>query len=294
MSSKHISKTNVAVSDGGGKVGNVRIYKKGDNTYLRAANSRSSNPRTINQMKGRIKWNNIINTWNFLKPALRELYEDATASVSAYNLFTKRSAHTLPVYLPKDLAKTRCCVAAPYALSQGSLPPIDYKKDAPETLVSDIRLGEGFTITEDTTVGQLSTAIHKSNSRFNWNDEIMFVAVEQRSLSNGMPTICVATPTLLLDSTDQNKVWTRIGATGFSAANGHLSTSKALQPGCYGWIHIRRKDGKTYVSTQDLYNFNEETLDYYSSEEAFNQARPTYGKAKPRPFSAGEEQFDND
>lgn len=284
MSSKSISTKNVALSGCNGKVGNVRFYTKGDRTYLRVAASVSKNPRTVEQMRGRVKWLNILNTWYFLKPFLRDLFEDATPAVSAYNLFTQRSTYCTSVYLPKDQARTRCCVAAPYAISQGTLMPIDYKKDTEGVLVTNIRLGEGFVLNEDTTVGQLSAAIQSNNPNFEWNDEIMFVAVEQETRLDGMPSIRVAAFPLLLDNTDPSKVWNKVKPLGFSSTRNYLCASASLQPGCYGWIHIRRKERKTSVSCQHLYNLNEELLRYYCSEEAFQAALPTYGKAKSSPF----------
>ena len=275
--SKGVSKSNVAMTGNRGRVGNVRFVTKGEKTYTRTVSSRCSNPRSRKQMLARVKMLNIQNHWQYLKPFLQDHFENRTPTVSAYNLFTKRSAFCAPVYLEKY---SIACVSAPYGVSEGSLPAIGYAENQDGVLVSTIKLGDDFIPDETTTVGEMAERIVTLNPDFDYGDEVEFFGTEQVKGNN--PSIDVHCEVLKLEEGSQELLFADGREWGYKCVDGALAMSQDAVAGCYGWIHIRRNDRteEVRVSTQDLFNRNRETLQRYSSEEAFCNASSSFGSVQ--------------
>ena len=293
MSYKTILKQNVAVSLTNTRVGNVRYYTKDGKTYTRTVGSSASNPRSDGQMRVRTRIGHVVNMWRMLKPYLTDCFEAAGKSVSEYNLFVKKAMPCTPVYLTKSQAKTGACVAAPYGVSDGSLPQIQYALNSNGILQTGIALGSGFAIDSDTTVGQLAKAVVENNSTmFKYGDFLSFIAVIQKGNAT-YPYVSVKGWNLELVKNSPEKVLDKVSTLGFSVAGGHLAMSEAPDGGCYAWIHSRKENG-IKVSGQYLYNANEEFLANFSSDEAFEGAKTTYGKSEDTSFVVSDEGDDTE
>lgn len=116
-----ISRYNVVSTIGSGKAGNVRLYQKGDRTYMRAAyNSTVNNPRTAAQMHQRLCFASMSNFYKVVKPYINDCFEAATPYRSAANIF-RTANQGLGVYLTKDQLAANYSLLQGYTVAQGSL-----------------------------------------------------------------------------------------------------------------------------------------------------------------------------
>ncbi len=116
-----ISRYNVVSTIGSGKAGNVRLYQKGDRTYMRAAyNSTVNNPRTAAQMNQRLCFASMSNFYKVVKPYINDCFEAATPYRSSANIFRSLNQGQ-GVYLTKDQLAANYSLLQPYCVSQGSI-----------------------------------------------------------------------------------------------------------------------------------------------------------------------------
>ena len=279
---KYILKQNAAVSLNSGRVGNIRYYTKDGNTYTRTISSSVNNPRSEGQMRQRTKVSNLVNNYRMMKPFLAKCFEQSNSCVSIYNLFFKTSMMCQAVYLTKELAGSGAAVAAPYCVSDGSLPHITYGLNTNGILQTDINLGD-LTIGVATTVGELAQAIVANNGGlYAYGDFISFLAVLQKG-SVSLPLVSVEGWNIQLVKNSTELVYDKVDALGFSTVGTCLGMSDEAEAGCYAWIHSRKGNG-VKVSGQQLYNCNEEMLSHFTSDEAFQAAKASYGESTPEPF----------
>ena len=274
MSYKIIKKQNAAVDMSSGRVGNVRYYTKSGKTYTRTVASDTTNPRSENQMRIRTRWANIVRTYQIAKHFLKSCFESADKATSIYNVFTKYASQCLPIYFTRDQVTMGYCVAAPYAVSQGSLPTIRAEYDG-HALISDIAVGD-LTMGNNTTVGELAEALVKNgNGIWEYGDYITFFGLQQMG-STSAPYIKVLFKHIELEKGSSDKIRELLGGfTGFEISDGVLIYD-ASDAGCYTWIHSRNKSG-IKVSTQYLVNLNEEFTDFFSDDDQFEDAAGSYG-----------------
>ena len=282
MNKKSIKMQNAAVSLNSGRVGNVRYYTKDGNTYTRTVASAANNPRSEGQMRVRTRVCNVVNNYRLLKTFLSKCFEKSDSCVSIYNLFFQKGMLCTPVYLVKELAGSGAAVAAPYCVSDGSLPRISYGLNSNGVLQTDIQLGD-LAIGESTTVGELAQAIvEHSDGIFRYGDYLSFLAVLQKG-SVSLPLVSVKGWNIQLVKNSTELVLDKVDALGFTTVGGCLGMSDEPEAGCYAWIHSR-KSGGVKVSGQYLYNCNEEMLSHFISDEAFEAASASYGESTPDPF----------
>ena len=290
--SKSILKSNVAVSLNSGRVGNVRYYTKDGKTYTRTIYSNVKNQRTEKQMRVRCKVANITTMYRALKSLLDKTYENATSSVSTYNLFWQNAVNCEPIYLTKKQAQMGSCVAAPYGVSNGSLKSIKYALNDDGQLVSDIELG-GLSIDNDTTVGAFADAVINNNAnRIQYGDYISFVGVEQIG-DEETPDVNAVGWDVCLEKGSLEKVYEKINhGLGFDEIGGCLGVEATLEPGCYAWI-LSRKNNGTKVSTQYLIDLNTEMTELFGSDEQFDDAAESYDVSDDDPFITSDDPSNN-
>ena len=282
MNKKSIKMQNAAVSLNSGRVGNVRYYTKDGNTYTRTVASNVNNPRSEGQMRTRTRVGNISNCYRMMRDFLAKCFQNANSCVSTYNLFFQKGMGCTPVYLTKELARAGACVAAPYGVSDGSLPRISYGLNTNGVLQTDISLGD-LNIGAATTVGELAQAIvEHSDGIFRYGDFLSFLAVIQKG-SESLPLVSVKGWNIQLVKNSTELVLDKVDALGFSTVGGCIGMSDEPEAGCYAWIHSR-KNGGVKVSGQYLYNCNEEMLAHFISDEAFETASESYGESAQDPF----------
>ena len=233
------------------------------------------NARTAGQQRQRMKWVNIIRMYSGIAPLLKNGFEKKMAQQSDYNMFVRLNSAASPVYLTKSEADGGGCIAAPYQITQGSLPSIVVTGEGAEAK-TDIALGS-LTISASTTVAEFAKAVVDNNADFDYGDQISFYDVLQRvNAETQIPYCQFSASYVVLDKNSTVKLLDQVNKAGFASVGGVLAHGEDEGDGVFAWVHSRYDGGKTRVSTQFLIN-NNSLLDDYRSDDAYAEACKSYG-----------------
>ena len=233
------------------------------------------NARTAGQQRQRMKWVNIIRMYSGIAPLLKNGFEKKMAQQSDYNMFVRLNSAASPVYLTKSEADGGGCIAAPYQITQGSLPSIVVTGEGAEAK-TDIALGS-LTISASTTVAEFAKAVVDNNADFDYGDQISFYDVLQRvNAETQIPYCQFSASYVVLDKNSAVKLLDQVNKAGFASVGGVLAHGEDEGDGVFAWVHSRYDGGKTRVSTQFLIN-NNSLLDDYRSDDAYAAACKSYG-----------------
>ena len=233
------------------------------------------NARTVGQQRQRMKWVNIIRMYSGIVPLLKNGFEKKMAQQSDYNIFVRLNSAVSPVYLTKLEADGGGCIAAPYQITQGSLPSIVITGEGAEAQ-TDIALGS-LTISASTTVAEFAQAVVTNNADFDYGDQISFYDVLQRvNAETQIPYCQFSASYVVLDKNSAVKLLDQVNKAGFASVGGVLAHGEDEGDGVFAWVHSRYDGGKTRVSTQFLIN-NNSRLDDYRSDDAYAEACKSYG-----------------
>ena len=233
------------------------------------------NARTAGQQRQRMKWVNIIRMYSGIVPLLKNGFEKKMAQQSDYNMFVRLNSAASPVYLTKSEADGGGCIAAPYQITQGSLPSIVITGEGAEAQ-TDIALGS-LTISASTTVAEFAKAVVDNNADFDYGDQISFYDVLQRvNAETQIPYCQFSASYVVLDKNSAVKLLDQVNKAGFASVGGVLAHGEDEGDGVFAWVHSRYDGGKTRVSTQFLIN-NNSLLDDYRSDDAYAEACKSYG-----------------
>lgn len=238
------------------------------------------NARTAGQQRQRMKWVNIIRMYSGIAPLLKNGFEKKMAQQSDYNMFVRLNSAASPVYLTKPEADGGACIAAPYQITQGSLPSIVIAGEGAEAK-TDIALGS-LTISASTTVAEFAKAVVDNNADYNYGDQISFYNILQRvNAETNIPYCQFSACYVVLDKDSAVKLWDLVNKAGFHSASlsgGQYVLGHGDSEGdaVFAWVHSRYENGKTRVSTQFLINANSILADY-QDDEAYALACKSYG-----------------
>ena len=233
------------------------------------------NARTAGQQRQRMKWVNIIRMYSGIAPLLKNGFEKKMAQQSDYNMFVRLNSAASPVYLTKSGADGGGCIAAPYQITQGSLPSIVVSGEGAEAK-TDIALGS-LTISASTTVAEFAKAVVDNNADFDYGDQISFYVVLQRvNAETQIPYCQFSASYVVLDKNSAVKLLDQVNKAGFASVGDVLAHGEDEGDGVFAWVHSRYDGGKTRVSTQFLIN-NNSLLDDYRSDDAYAEACKSYG-----------------
>ena len=233
------------------------------------------NARTAGQQRQRMKWVNIVRMYSGIAPLLKNGFEKKMAQQSDYNMFVRLNSAASPVYLTKSEADGGGCIAAPYQITQGSLPSIVITGEGAEAK-TDIALGS-LTISASTTVAEFAKAVVDNNADFDYGDQISFYDVLQRvNAETQIPYCQFSASYVVLDKNSAVKLLDQVNKAGFASVGGVLAHGEDEGDGVFAWVHSRYDGGKTRVSTQFLIN-NNSLLDDYRSDDAYAEACKSYG-----------------
>ena len=233
------------------------------------------NARTAGQQRQRMKWVNIVRMYSGIAPLLKNGFEKKMAQQSDYNMFVRLNSAASPVYLTKSEADGGGCIAAPYQITQGSLPSIVVSGEGAEAK-TDIALGS-LTISASTTVAEFAKAVVDNNADFDYGDQISFYDVLQRvNAETQIPYCQFSASYVVLDKNSTVKLLDQVNKAGFASVGGVLAHGEDEGDGVFAWVHSRYDGGKTRVSTQFLIN-NNSLLDDYRSDDAYAEACKSYG-----------------
>lgn len=274
---KSFNKSNVAITQQSGKVGNVRFYQRGGETYVRSAhNALKTNPRSDLQMRQRLQFASRAVLWRVMKGNLAHGFTQKAATQSDYNAFMKLNDER-GVYLTKAQKAKGAQIIFPVQISDGTLDSIDTMLTRGQ-LKTNIALGT-LVIDANTTVGEFANAVVGNNDDFEYDDMIVFVSIVQTINGEGIPKIKSEFSDIKLKKGSSRKVFNLVPANAFQNGEGYLGTTTELPTGCFAYLHTRNKP-QFQVSSQTLVNNNAELIAQYTSDEQYQLARDSYGSAK--------------
>jgi len=260
-----------------GSAGNVTFKVRNGETIVSEKVTQVRNPRTNAQMQTRTKWGNIIAMYKGIRPLLNYGFENKPKNLSDYNMFVKVNMQRPAVYLTKQQVAGGACVACAYQFTQGSLPAIVLSGTGNGTK-TDIYLGS-LTISGTTTVAQFSQAVVENNADYKYGDQISFFRIQQKTNEEtGIPYCQFSASKVVLDAADtETKLWDIVNRVGFASSDSCLGHNESTFVGAFGWVHSRKGDGKTLVSSQSLVAVNDTLLAEHQGELAYNLAKSSYG-----------------
>ncbi len=233
------------------------------------------NPRTPAQMAVRTKITNITAMYKGIRPLLKNGFENKPIANSDFNMFVKVNMQQTPVYLTKSQVAGGACVAAPYQITQGSLPSIvitgEGRNAATNIFVADLTLGAS------TTVAEFSKTVIDNNPDYRYGDQISYFIIKQKvNEATGIPYCQFKANSVILDAANTEKLWEIVPKNGFSSVDGCIGHSGNDGDCAFAWVHSRKSNGKTLVSSQNLIDANSK-LSNYQGDAAFLLASTSYG-----------------
>ena len=233
------------------------------------------NPRTPAQMAVRTKITNITAMYKGIRPLLKNGFESKPIANSDFNMFVKVNMQQTPVYLTKSQVAGGACVAAPYQITQGSLPSIvitgEGRNAATNIFVADLTLGAS------TTVSAFSKAVVDNNPDFRYGDQVSYFIIKQKvNEATGIPYCQFKANSVILDASNDAKLWELVPKNGFSSVDGCIGHSGNDGDCAFAWVHSRKSNGKTLVSSQNLIDANSK-LSNYQGDAALLLAINSYG-----------------
>ena len=260
-----------------GSAGDLTFKIQNGLTVVSEKVTKMTNPRSDAQMRVRTRWSNVVAMYSGVRPLLRHGFENKPAELSDYNMFVKVNMQRTPIYLTKQAVAGGACVATAYQISQGSLPAIVLTGTG-QNVKTDIRLG-GDSITSNTTVAQFSAAVVQNNADYRYGDQISFFLVKQMvNAETGIPYCQFSAAKVILDAANESTLADVTGSShGFASADGMLAHVGNDGDCAYAWVHTRKSDGKTLVSSQSLVSANTKEADY-KGDAAYNLASSSYGQ----------------
>ena len=260
-----------------GSAGNLTFRQNGGQTVVSEKITQTTNAKTELQQKHRMKWANIIREYQVLQPYMKLAFGGIRNGRNDYNKFMSTNLSMTPVYLTKAEVNAGMCIVAPYEITHGTIKSIAVSGKGKKA-VTDIRLG-ALNITDTTTVAEFSNAVVLNNKLYNYGDQITYFLVYQvvNEVTN-IPMAEVDTCCIVLDKSSEAKLLSLVDARGFSVQEGQLAAQANNDFGNHGmvWIHSRKQNGKTLISTQCLICENN-LLEVYQSEDAYQDAVDSYG-----------------
>ena len=266
---------NGIVSKMKGSAGNLTFKQRNGFTIVSEKMTSMSNPRTPSQMATRTKFTNIVAMYRGIRPLLLSGFESKSQGCSDYNMFVKVNMQQTPVYLTKSQVAGGACVAAPYQITQGSLPAIvitgEGRNAATNIFVADL------TLCASTTVADFSKSVVNNNPDYRYGDQISYFIIKQKvNEATGIPYCQFKANSVILDAADDTKLWELVPKNGFSSVDGCIGHSGNDGDCVFAWVHSRKSNGKTLVSSQQLIDANSKLAEY-QGDAAFLLAANSYG-----------------
>lgn len=235
-------------------------------------------------MRQRMKWANLVNIYKANRSWMGHLsFETKKQTWSDYNAYMSANIGANPVYLTKGAAENGDAILAPYTMTKGSLPTIEYAySDIIPGLATSIKIE---TEPDTLTVGELSQEILDNNPEWQFGDQLSVVLMYK-----GVAPYPIVVPIEIIinpgDETPLSDIDTQfaplsdiltIEGTGYLAVATDVGVSYGNQAACV--IHSRTTSGRTKVSTQAfmLNPTATTTFQQMGTDEQFEYAAASYG-----------------
>ena len=259
-----------------GSAGSLTFKQVNGQTVVSEKATVVKNTRTPGQQRQRTKWGNVVQMYKGIMPLINCGFEQKALRCNDFQMFMKVNMPVTDIYLTRQEVAGGGCIAAPYQITQGSLPSIVISGEG-DNVRTDISLG-GLTIDENTTVKDFAQAVVNNNADYDYGDQISFFDVLQRvNAVTGIPYCQFLATNVVLDKASEVKLLDMVSKYGFATVDGFLGHIEGEGAGVFAWVHTRKSSGKTLVSTQSLITNNAEVIAEYSGAEAYKRSVKTYG-----------------
>lgn len=259
-----------------GSAGSLTFKQYAGQTVVSEKISVVKKSNTPMQMRQRTKWGNVIQMYKGICPLINYGFESKPVGKSDYNMFMKVNMKGSDIYLTREEVAGGGCIAAPYQLTQGTLPSIVVVGSG-DNARTDIKLGD-LTIDAETLVKDFAIAVVSNNADYDFGDQISFFDVLQRvNAVTGIPYCQFLATNVVLDKASEVKLLDMVSKYGFATVDGYLGHIEGEGAGVFAWVHSRKSSAKTLVSTQSLVNNNDEMIAEYSGDQAYKRSVKTYG-----------------
>ena len=268
-----------------GKVGNTTYYyRQGEQIARQALNNSNygeSARRSETQQERRVKWANLVNLYKVMSNWMPKAFETKKRNQTDYNMFMSLNVPSTTISLTKDEANKGCAVVDAYIIAQGSLPPVQSTgASGEENFFTDIYTL--VTITNTTTVGELSADIIAKNAGFQEGDNIAFIIFSNWADGTSYPYAATEYYELTLDSSSTalfqsnplSQILSKSTASYIGVGAEVYATTKNVGWAC---IHTRQTTGALKVSSQSIVLLKPVIVDNYSTTAQQQLAVNSYG-----------------
>lgn len=257
----------------------VLMNRTGIGVVAREYVAEVKNPRTTSQMKGRVKWANLVNFYRLSKGWMLMAFENKKANQSDYNKFMSLNVANASIYLTKELAAAGAVVVDKLIVSYGSLRSIEQRWDGGEA-ISDLCTGS-LVVTASTTIAELSKALLQNTPSLRDGDQISYISYLDYN-DNGVPRSTCRAFEMPVDTTRTTELISDYFPEFLCHSkedNGkQVMINTSVPAGAFTWVLSRTISGKTYVSTQKLC-VDSFLYAMYSTPEARTEAINSYGSS---------------
>ena len=271
-----------------GTKANTIYYEVNGVTFGRSKPLKMGNPKTEAQMKQRIKMNNILNMYKYIKGYLQQNFEGIIGNKNASSFFRSYNLMKTPVWLTKAQKESYKFVLAPYVVAQGRINSVGYEfRDG--VFVTDINVGD-LEINNETEENVLSSVVCNNNEGWTNNDTLQVILLKQKRI--GFSEEDVEFPkcssfTITLDKTSMTKIsdipvlesLSQMPLFSLCSVDGKLAVrveDSEEYTYAFAIVHGRGQGRDKIVSSQQLCLSDNALYDSYCSKEAFDKAYKSY------------------
>ena len=278
-------KSNLGVMHG--QLGGLRIYEVNGETIGACLPGKVSNPRSVAQMKQRIKLNNILANYSYIKPFLKDNFEGLRGNKNAASFFRSYNLMLTPVWLQEKEKLQNYCVLSPYVVSQGRIPSVNYAFQD-DCFCTDIDLA-CEDLNANTTIMDLFHTIKSLNDGWSNGDMLKILVVRQSkdTTTTGYPqrpegaalSIELSNSRKLLSAMPMLELLRKADLISLCNIDGKLAvrvTDTVNYTYAFAVVHTRGEGMEVKASTQKICLSDNELYDYYCSDEAMTLALKSY------------------
>lgn len=270
-----MAKGNALMGTLSGKLGDLVFFRRKGEQVSRAYVKKVPNPNTRAQVKQRSSLTNIIRLYQSSPSFFASAFQNKKVGQSDYNALVSLNLRSdFQIFLPKDMADNGGGVVAPYIITSGSLQPIIVSGQGVDA-VTNIAVGSSFSVTEDTTVAQLSAAILNNNTFINAGDQLSYLSIEQYTYMD-YPRLRARKYELVINTSDNTKVLDIMPEQAVNVSGGFLAHGELVYSGAFAWVLSRTVNGSLHVSRQQLIVTDDSLYSDYVGDAAITRAETSY------------------
>lgn len=270
------------------KIGSIVTYVSKGQQIARSKAANISNPRTASQMTQRIKLSNVVAMYRANKNWMdRYAFENKPTRWSVFNAFVSANLTASLVALTKQEAAAGACVAAPYKMTDGSLPQIQINELAEAGIfTTDLYIGT-LVIDQATTIGDISAALIANNNGLVQGMQLSLIENAQEVVNN-IPRVIVRAYEFIINSSDTTPLSDKWGSAGLTTYEGGTSNAIAYDSmsgeSAFTFVLSHTYGGKTRVGASYMMLNDPAVYQSYTSSTAIDLAIQSYGSGNVTPF----------